>query len=274
MESADRFEFKFVLSREQRQGLFAALGDRLEPDTHGSVEGAYPIVSLYYDTADRRCYWEAWRRAPSRRKLRVRIYGTPDGAIPPTSFVEIKHKLDGRGAKRRVQTTQQNALAIAAGGGALERFSGVELRTVEEVHHLVREEAFRPACMISYQRRAYALAVTALGEEAGPEPLRITFDEGVGARFRDLQPEPADSRCDFALLNPGQCLMEMKGSRAVPFALVRLLAGLGIQSGSFSKYRSAVERLLRTPSLSLSPTHPTAAPQPPLPCQTLRTIPC
>jgi hypothetical protein len=165
-------------------------------------------------------------------------------------------------------------LAIAAGGGAVEGLSHGELRTVEEVHRLVREEAFQPACMICYQRRAYALPLTALGESAGLEPLRITFDEGVGARFRDLLPEPGDSRSEIPLLEPGHWLMELKGSRAVPFAFARLLARLGIQSRSFSKYRSAVDLLLRPSSTVVLKPVQNAATQNPFLCQTLRTTPC
>jgi hypothetical protein len=111
MDTADRFEYKFLLTLDQRAALLARLDGELRPDTQGGSEGHYPIVSLYYDSPDRRCYWDNWRGVPSRRKLRVRVYGSEDGAIRPTSFIEVKHKADGRGVKRRVQTTLARALA-------------------------------------------------------------------------------------------------------------------------------------------------------------------
>src|SRR4051812_38386739 len=110
MNSPQRFEFKFIVTAQQRDEVLATFDGALLPDANGSSLGVYPIVSLYYDTPDRRCYWEAWRGVPSRRKLRVRVYGTSDGDIPPTSFVEVKHKLDGLGVKRRVQTSLAHAL--------------------------------------------------------------------------------------------------------------------------------------------------------------------
>ena len=89
MNDQQRFEFKFLITARQRDEAIHHFNGALRPDTNGG-SGCYPIVSLYYDTPDRRCYWEAWRGMPSRRKLRVRVYGTTDGGIPPTAFVEVK----------------------------------------------------------------------------------------------------------------------------------------------------------------------------------------
>src|SRR4051794_23495283 len=109
MSESERFEFKFVITARQRDDVFATFNGSLLPDVNGGAGGVYPIVSLYYDTADWHCYWEAWRGVPSRRKLRVRIYGTADGDIAPASFVEVKHKVDGLGVKRRIQTSLLHA---------------------------------------------------------------------------------------------------------------------------------------------------------------------
>ena len=64
MNDAERFEFKFLITARQREGIFAAFNSALRPDTNGGSGGVYPIVSLYYDTHDWRCYWEAWRGLP------------------------------------------------------------------------------------------------------------------------------------------------------------------------------------------------------------------
>ncbi|MEY4404016.1 MAG: hypothetical protein RIR91_2051, partial [Verrucomicrobiota bacterium] len=130
-------------------------------------------ISLYYDSPDLRCYWDNWRGVPSRRKLRVRVYGSEDGAIPPTSFIEVKHKADGRGVKRRIQTTLAQALAVTQGAQPDATFSAHDLRIAEEVHRLLRLEQFRPSCVMRYDRHAYFLH---LPEEValGREPLRVS----------------------------------------------------------------------------------------------------
>ena len=69
MEIAARFELKYVLTLAARDALLARFAERFQPDTLGGPDGRYPVVSLYCDSADRKCYWDAWRGVPSRRKL-------------------------------------------------------------------------------------------------------------------------------------------------------------------------------------------------------------
>jgi SPX domain protein involved in polyphosphate accumulation len=235
MNEGQRFEFKFVITAQQRDAVFATFNGDLRPDTNGNSSGVYPIVNLYYDTPDRRCYWEAWRGVPSRRKLRVRIYGSADGAIPPTSFVEVKHKLDGLGVKRRVETSLSQALEIGRGGGCPESFATREARVVREVHRLVHSDGFRPTCAMRYRRSAFALHI-----EGAPEPLRITFDDDMGARFHELEPEPDDRRFNLSLLPADHLIMEVKGLGAVPAPIANYFAKSGLSPRRFSKYCAAI----------------------------------
>ena len=242
MNISERFELKFLVTAEQRDRWLTHFGSALRADTNASEGGGYPIVSLYYDTPDRRCYWEAWRGVPSRRKLRVRVYGTAGGGIPPTCFVEIKHKLDGLGVKRRVQTTLPRALAIGAGIEEAESFAPPEAQVVREVRRLVQVDGFQPVCLLRYRRHAFSLAAENLSE-----PLRITFDDAITGRFRDLDPEPDDPRHDFALLPADHIVMEVKGTGAVPYPIAAVLAKWGLSPRGFSKYCAAL-RLAGTPS--------------------------
>jgi hypothetical protein len=240
MNDNERFEFKFLVTARQRDDIFATFNGALQPDLNGGSSGDYPVVSLYYDTPDWRCYWEAWRGVPSRRKLRVRIYGTACGGIPPTSFVEVKHKLDGLGVKRRVQTTLERALEIGQGGGEPSQYTAAEARIVREVQRLVRNDGFRPVCTIRYRRHAFALQSEQAGHAGNSEPLRITFDDELAARFRDLQPQPDDRGCDLALLPPENLVMEVKGMGAVPAPVANYLAKSGLSPRRFSKYCAAL----------------------------------
>jgi len=235
MSEGERFEFKFLITAAQRDEICGAFNGALRPDTLGGSSGVYPIVSLYYDTPDRRCYWEAWRGLPSRRKLRIRVYGTADGDVAPTSFVEVKHKLDGLGVKRRLHTSLPHALEIGHGRGETGAFPPADARVVREVHRMVNVEIFRPACIIRYRRHACALHL-----EDAAEPLRITFDDQLGARFRDLEPAPDDRRCDLPLLPDDHLVMELKGFGAVPASVARLLAKSRLSPRSFSKYCAAI----------------------------------
>ncbi len=242
MEIAARFEHKFLIDDARRAELLARFADRLRPDTAGGADGRYPVVSLYCDTPDRRCHWEAWRGVPSRRKLRVRIYGTRDGAIPSATFVEVKHR-DGReGAKRRVKLPLSEALALV-GGASLASPAPSDERILAEVRAMVARDGYAPACVIRYDRTAYRYC-----DEAGVERLRVTFDQRVVARFDRLNPTVDDDACDLAVIPGDQAVMEVKGATAVPYALAAFLGAAGLHPRPFSKYSSSINLLAATPA--------------------------
>ena len=236
---------KFAVSQAQRTALMTQLAPHLRADVNAGDGAQYPVVSLYFDNADRDCYWEKARGLASRRKLRVRVYGSRDGAVPATAFVEIKHKCEGRGVKRRVQLPLAQALRVGeglwpeGGGPAREgaRFSESEARVIREAHDLVLRKKFRPVLVMRYDRTAYAAA--------DPESdLRVTFDTGVSVRFDHLTPEPDDRRFDMAgeFSEDGTAVMEVKITGCIPYWLSRTIAETGCRMQSHSKYSSALEQ--------------------------------
>jgi hypothetical protein len=233
----DRFEMKFAITPAQRTALLAQLGSSLRADENAGEGARYPVVSLYYDNAERDCYWEKARSLPSRRKLRVRVYGSSDGAVPASSFIEIKHKCEGRGVKRRVLLPLAQALRV--GEGFLPegvRLSEPHRRVIEEAHELVLRRNFRPVVVMRYDRTAYA----ALDPESD---LRVTFDERIRARFDCLTPVPDDRNFpgDSELHADGLTVMEVKVTGCIPYWLSRTISAAGCRMQSHSKYSIALE---------------------------------
>ncbi len=233
----DRFEMKFAITSAQRATLMAQIGSYLRADENAGEGARYPVVSLYYDNAERDCYWDKARSLPSRRKLRVRVYGSRDGAVPASSFVEIKHKCDGRGVKRRVALPLAQALRVCEGLQP----EGVTLgepqrRIIAEAHDLVLRRNFRPVVVMRYDRTAYA----ALDQESD---LRVTFDEGIRARLDHLTPEPDDRNfaADSELHADGLTVMEVKVTGCIPYWLSRTISAAGCRMQSHSKYSIALE---------------------------------
>ena len=234
----DRFEMKFRVSAAQRATLMARLAPHLRPDANAGAGAQYPVVSLYYDNRERDCYWEKARGFPSRRKLRVRVYGSRDGVVPATAFIEIKHKCEGRGVKRRVQLPLEQALRVGEGlwpeGSQVPE---IDARVIREVHDMVLRRRFEPVLVMRYDRTAYA-AVDPSGD------LRMTFDSGVRVRFDELTPEPDDRRFDTngGDQDDGGAVMEVKVTGCIPYWLTRTIAEAGCLMQSHSKYSAALER--------------------------------
>jgi hypothetical protein len=223
-----------VITQEQRDRLMPLLLPRLRADENAGDGAFYPIVSLYYDNDERDCYWEKIRSFGNRRKLRVRVYGSLDGALPPTCFVEVKHKCDGRGVKRRVRLPLDLALAAADGNAIDHPLSVTDRRTIDEVSDLVHKRGFQRCCCMRYDRQAFA--------DKNPESdLRITFDTGIGYRMDDLTPIPDDRAFTRYLLPEGYSVMEVKVTGAVPYWLTRMLGEQGCILQSHSKYCNALE---------------------------------
>jgi len=225
---------KFVITREQRATIMPRLTERMRADEN-AMEGAYyPIVSVYYDNAERDCFWEKEQKVPSRRKMRVRIYGNSDGKLPPTVFVEIKHKCDGRGVKRRLKVPLEEAYWIAAGNAPRIPLRPWEMRLVEEIHYLVTVRGFKPCIAMRYDREAYA-------DKDPDSDLRVTFDTGIGYRFHDFEAKPDDKNFTEFLLPPGYSVMEVKVTGAVPYWMAQLVGETGCILQGHSKYNNALE---------------------------------
>jgi SPX domain protein involved in polyphosphate accumulation len=206
----------------------------LRADENAVTGAHYPIVSVYYDNAERDCYWENLNGAQSRRKLRVRLYGSQCGSTPPTCFAEVKHKVDGRNVKRRARLSIEEALAVAAGQEVTAALSPGEHRTVEEIHALVRQRRLEPCVCLRYDRHAYAAV------DQGAD-LRVTFDTGIAYRFDRLTPVPDDRDFSQYLHAEGASVMEVKVTGAVPYWLTRLLGETGCVMQGHSKYCRIME---------------------------------
>jgi SPX domain protein involved in polyphosphate accumulation len=225
---------KFVITREQRAAISPELNERMKPDENAGEDAYYPIVSLYYDNAERDCYWEKVRGYPSRRKMRVRVYGSLDGRLAPTVFVEIKHKCDGRGVKRRLRVPLDEAYSICEGNPTRLSLGIMDQRMVDEIHDLVKRRMFAPCLAMRYDRQAFA--------DRNPESdLRVTFDTGIAYRFDKLRPVPDDRDFSEYLLPNGYSVMEVKVTGAVPFWMTQLVGRHGCILQGHSKYNNALE---------------------------------
>lgn len=227
----NRREFKFVLKPGLLDQVRAAVGEHLVPD-RGAIDG-YPVISEYFDTPERNSYWQKVFGVPNRRRVRGRVYGRSDGSIPPSAFVEVKHKLDGTTVKRRLTMDMGKLNEFSEGKIPEKVIKKGEERVLAEVHDLVEVAGTEPVVQIRYLRYAY---------DSGPEGLiRVTFDTGLSCRFRLIPLVPDDPDFELPLLEPGASIMEVKTIGAVPSWFRSIIGRFGLVPRGFSKYAAALE---------------------------------
>lgn len=231
--SRNRREFKFVLKRGQGELLRGKVAEYLAVDVHAN--DGYPVLSEYFDSSEFTTYWQKQLGVPNRRRLRGRLYGRPDGSIPPSAFIEIKHKLEGTTVKRRVNCDVDDLSVLSTGAlpEDLESQSIIDDRTIAEFDELVRAKGNSPIVQIRYHRYAYDSGVDGT--------IRITFDSDLRCRFHMKPMQPDCKDFDLPLLEPGASIMEVKTVGSVPFWFRNLVGEFHLVPRGFSKYGAALE---------------------------------
>ena len=217
----ERYEKKYLLSREQYEKLFRALEGRIVPDQYHKST----VCSLYYDTDDYALIRRSLDAPVYKEKLRLRSYSVPDadGEV----FVELKKKYQGMVYKRRIAMRAREATAYLAGEAPAPENS----QMTRELDWFLRSNRVSPKAYIACDRTAWVA-------KEQPE-LRITFDENLRWRVNDL--DLTRGSAGESLIAPGEVLMEIKIPGTSPMWLARLLSDQGIFPRSFSKYGSCYQ---------------------------------
>jgi len=224
-----RYEMKYFVTAEQRRELMRLMERYMEPDEFGRST----ICNIYYDTPDMRLARRSIGKPVYKEKLRVRCYGT--ASAEDKVFVELKKKYDEVVYKRRVSMCEQQAEKYLAGKCGAPK----ENQIVSEIDYFVSEyEGLAPAAYVAYEREAYF-------SKDDPN-LRITFDDNIVWRADELS--LTKGVYGNSLLQPGQSLMELKVSSAMPLWLTHKLSELKIYKTSFSKYGNAYKAMTGIPT--------------------------
>ncbi|MCR5112696.1 MAG: polyphosphate polymerase domain-containing protein [Acholeplasmatales bacterium] len=214
-----RYEFKYILSKEQTEALVEGLKGHMEVDQFGKTS----IASLYYDTPDYRLIRASIEKPPFKEKIRLRSYGLATDSSPV--FLELKRKTEKIVYKRRVSSTIPAVEAFFKSQGEI-CADGQIAREISYFRDYYKNLV--PACLIIYDRVAYF--------EPGGD-LRLTIDYAPRYRIDDLN--LTTSMEGNLLLDEGYTILEVKVQEAVPLWLCHLLDKEKIYKASFSKYGTA-----------------------------------
>jgi len=214
-----RYEFKYILTKEQTEYLKQQLVGHMIPDEYKLTS----IASLYYDTPDYLLIRNSIEKPKFKEKIRLRSYGLAQN--DSTVFLELKRKFDGIVYKRRVPTKIDNVNAFFDYRGEI-CADGQIAREITYFRDYYKKLV--PTCLIIYDRIAYF--------EPGGD-LRLTIDHNPRYRVDDLN---LTSSMEGKLFLPeGYTILEVKVQEAMPLWLTHILDKGNIKKNSISKYGEA-----------------------------------
>ncbi len=234
----NRFELKYLTSLQRAEEFKQDLAAYLVPDDHGGIQGGYGVASLYYDSPDRRFFWEKVDGIKFRRKLRIRYYenNLPLESTSPV-FVEIKQRTDRVLQKRRVVLPYHEALTMCAGREFPAQYAPQDRPVLEEMMDMLWSYNLSPASIIRYQRQAFM----GMAYDTG---LRVTFDTNLQYQVNPYDPDAL--RLDglqncLPLFPPNWAVIEIKVNERIPYWLTELTAAHNLSLVRVSKYCRSIE---------------------------------
>lgn len=223
-----RLELKYLVDLDTRLAMQRVLSSRLVPGEFVGGSGAYPVYSLYYDSASLQLYLDKLAGIERRVKVRLRTYAWSfaDGGA---WFLEAKHKDGAAIAKRRLE--------LAAGAIDPLRPASWDALGPQAAPFLHARESLRlePTVGVWYQRE---VLVAPAGD------LRVTWDTSIRALFPG-EPMSRERLYDptRATLDDTWAVLEIKAKQSLPTWLGVLVRSAGLTSESVSKYVRAVDTL-------------------------------
>ncbi len=220
-----RYEVKYLLNREQKLRVLAAMEPYMMPDKYFFAT----IRNLYFDTDNYRLIRHSMEKPAYKEKLRLRSYCQPDGENPV--FVELKKKYAGVVYKRRLAMPLQQAMAWVCDG----KPCPVSSQIADEINYFMAYYgALHPKVFLSYDREAYCC------RDGGD--LRVTFDTRILCRQDNLMLNADVGGVD--ILDADEVLMEIKTAGAIPLWMSQILTRERIFKTSFSKYATAYQTMI------------------------------
>jgi hypothetical protein len=222
----NRFEFKYWLSRRQKEQLVSYIMNFMKPDQHNEGSDGYHIQSLYFDTHDLRSYYEKYDGNYFRRKYRVRFYGHDTSK----AFFEIKEKRN-----IFVRKLRGNAELPT---GDLQPIFDLPPSSPSDVDFFVsciKQQDRAPTCWVAYRRIAFFGINT--------PSLRLTMDhELMGAPATNFYFPNARFQPVFFGNWDTPIILEIKFDRYMPTWLEKALIDLRLEVQSISKYGMVINK--------------------------------
>ncbi|PYZ92628.1 VTC domain-containing protein [Salipaludibacillus keqinensis] len=231
-EIFSRYEVKYLIPFQMYEEFAYELKKRMTLDKYGDSQGKYNIISLYFDSSDKKIYYETRNKAPFRQKLRLRIYNS--ATLEDSAFFEVKKKYKKRVNKRRTSINLGGAYQYI--NNQLKKGDTIDVSNEQifsEIDYFRKLYHLRPENIVSYDRQAFV--------GVDDPDLRVTFDYNLKCRKNDLRIENGPYGKHF--VDPDLVVMEVKVDHSVPLWLARMLSEFGCEKKSVSKFCTSADLL-------------------------------
>lgn len=220
-----RYELKYMLTREQKEKVLAAMEPYMELDKYGRTT----IRNIYFDTDSFMLIRRSIEKPTYKEKLRIRSY--TQASSDSTVFVELKKKYRHIVYKRRISLPEQEAMEWVCRKKHCENNTQIS----DEIDYFIDYyKTLKPAVFLSYEREAYYTKEKS--------DFRVTFDDTVLCRTENISlTGPVYGR---PVLPPDMVLMEIKCSCGIPMWMAKILSEEKIYKTSFSKYGTAYKTMI------------------------------
>lgn len=231
IEIFKRKEQKYLITREQYEAFIEKISPYMRPDKFGE-DGRYTVTSLYFESNDRKIYYETKNKLMYRQKLRLRVYNHAD--LKSTAFFEVKQKHKKLVNKRRMLLPLSEAYRyIYSLDEDLEDIETSNRQVLREIDYFRKLYHLKPEMVVSYDRHAL--------HHIDNADLRMTFDFNLRCRNGDLQVEHGSYGDLF--IDQHLVVLEVKVNDSVPLWLARILQELDCEQRSASKFCTSLELL-------------------------------
>lgn len=221
----ERYEFKYLLTQEQKETVLRAMEQYMTPDQYGRTT----IRNIYFDTDNYLLVRRSIDKPAYKEKLRIRSYSR--AASDSTVFVELKKKYQSIVYKRRISLPEEEAMEWVCG----KRHCRKHTQISEEVDYFIDHyKTLHPTVFLSYEREAFY--------SNDSSDLRVTFDDMILSRQEDLSLR--SEAYGTPLLPDGKVLMELKCSGGIPMWMTHILSQEHIYKTTFSKYGTAYCKII------------------------------
>lgn len=235
MERFARYEFKYILSKQEAGGISDDIRQFMGQDVHVSQgpEDSYLVRSLYFDNAHYSNFFEKIDGVKKRHKYRIRSYSAVWNSTIPV-FVERKERNNNRVEKFREQLRAQEFFALQ-GEYSWDYFCDGYEDVAQQFGIEMLKRSLNPKVVIQYRRMPFV--------SYHDGQFRVTLDsELAGLASGSLWDRPERS-CRWASLLPDHTIMEVKFNRRIPAWFHRIIQANSLERVSISKYVLGVKRL-------------------------------